>query len=29
MTQPNGLKLENYERLPFTIQAVEVTAENM
>lgn len=29
MTQPNGLKLEKYERLPFTIEAVEVTAENM
>lgn len=29
MTQPNGLKLETYERLPFTIQAVEVTADNM
>jgi hypothetical protein len=29
MTQPNGLKLEKYERLPFTIEAVEVTADNM
>lgn len=29
MTQPTKLKLEEYERLPFTIQAVEVTAENL
>lgn len=29
MTQPAKLKLEEYERLPFTIQAVEVTAENI
>jgi hypothetical protein len=29
MTQPGTLKIESYERLPFTIQAVEVTADNM
>lgn len=29
MTNPTQLKLEKYERLPFTIEAVEVTAENM
>lgn len=29
MTQPTQLKLEKYERLPFTVEAVEVTAENM
>jgi hypothetical protein len=29
MTQPTRLKIEQYERLPFTIQAVQVTPENI
>src|SRR4051812_31143231 len=29
MSQPNHLKIEQWERLPFTIEAVEVTEENI
>lgn len=29
MTQPTPLKIEEFERLPFTIQAIEVTNENI
>lgn len=29
MTQPTPLKIEEFERLPFTVQAVLVTAENI
>lgn len=29
MTQPTRLKIEEFERLPFTIQAVQVTPENI
>lgn len=29
MTQPTPLKIEEFERLPFTIQAVQVTPENI
>ena len=29
MTQPTNLQLEEFERLPFTIQAIQVTHENI
>jgi hypothetical protein len=29
MTQPTPLKLEEYERLPFSVQAIQVTPDNI